>query len=255
VASDAVYREVVRAREAGKPVVVSMTNAAASGGYFVSMAADRIVAQPTTLTGSIGVLGGKFVLEGLLDRLGITYESIQSGENAAFYSFNEPYDEAEWARLQAWLDRVYADFTAKAAEGRDIPLERIQEIARGRVWTGAEALELGLVDDLGGFTTALVHARELAGLDADQEIRLRRFPTAPSMLDLLLRKAGGEASDGRVGMPPATTGVDELGRMAVAASTTDQLLGELLPLVRAIRQAGIWREDPAPLTAPLPRVR
>lgn len=256
VASDAVRREVVRAREAGKPVVVSMTNAAASGGYFVAMAADRIVAEPTTLTGSIGVLGGKFVLEELLDRFGIDYDSIQTGENGAYYSFNETYDDEEWARLQAWLDRVYTDFTAKAAEGRDIPLERIREIAKGRVWTGADAVELGLVDALGGFHVALDHARELAGLDPDADVRVVRYPLRPSFLDLVAREAGGDATDGRVGAPPPPTAVEAAGRMLQGASTTDQLARDLLPVVRLAHEAGIWLEPtPMPLTAPMPRVR
>jgi len=255
VASDAVRREVVRAREAGKPVVVSMTNAAASGGYFVAMAADRIVAEPTTLTGSIGVLGGKFVLEELLDRFGIDYDSIQTGENGAYYSFNETYDDAEWARLQAWLDRVYADFTEKAAEGRDLPLERIREIAKGRVWTGTDALALGLVDDLGGLHVALGHARELAGIDEDADLRLVRYPLRPSFLDLVAREAGGAATDGRVGAPPAPTAATEVGRILRGASTTDQLARDLLPVVRLARDAGIWRDEPLPLSAPLPRVR
>ncbi len=176
VASDAVLRETLRAKEAGKPVIVSMGNVAASGGYFVSLAADKIVAQPGTITASIGVVGGKQLTSGMWEKLGISWDHIETSDNASMWSGTHDYSEAEWARYSFWLDRVYEDFTAKVAEGRGIPLERIQEIAKGRVWTGAQAKEIGLVDELGGYAKALDLAREALGLAAGASIELKTFP-------------------------------------------------------------------------------
>jgi protease-4 len=175
-ASDAIWREVVLARGSGKPVIVSMGNVAASGGYYVSMAADTIVALPGTITGSIGVLTGKPVVSGLLDRVGIGMGSVAEGANARMASITKDFSDAEWERINASLDHIYGDFTAKVAEGRDLPLERVDELARGRIWTGADAKENGLVDELGGLDHALDLARERAGLPADAPVR--PFPHA-----------------------------------------------------------------------------
>jgi protease-4 len=175
VASDAIRREVLRARGTGKPVIVSMGTAAASGGYFVSMAADTIVAQPGTLTGSIGVFGGKAVVRGLLDRLGVAFDSVAEGANAQMFSSYEQFTPSEWERLEAWLDRVYEDFTAKVADDRGLSRERVEEIARGRVWTGADAQARGLVDELGGLERALEIACARSGLDRS-EVDVRTVP-------------------------------------------------------------------------------
>jgi len=166
VASDAIWREVVRARNAGKPVVVSMSDVAASGGYFISMAADAIVAEPGTVTGSIGVISGKPVLSGALGKAGVTTDSIVLGEHAAMFSTSRPFTGEDWQLVDAWLDRIYADFTGKVAAGRDLSAERVHELARGRVWTGADALEHKLVDELGGIEEAADIARRNAGLPA-----------------------------------------------------------------------------------------
>jgi protease-4 len=166
VASDTIWREVVRTRNAGKPVVVSMSDVAASGGYYISMAADVIVAQPGTITGSIGVITGKPVLSEMFDKAGITTDSVVKGDHAAMFSTAHPFTEAEWAVIDSWLDRIYADFTGKAAAARGLSAERIHELARGRVWTGADAAERDLVDELGGLEDAAAIARRRAGLPA-----------------------------------------------------------------------------------------
>lgn len=185
VASDTIRREVLRAKEAGKPVVVSMSNVAGSGGYFVAMDADRIVAQPGTITGSIGVLGGKMVTSGFWNKLGVTSDEVHAGANATQWTGSQDYTPAEYARFQASLDRIYDDFTRKVAEGRGLPLERVLEIAKGRIWSGEQALELGPVDAVGGLDVALAHCRELLDLDADASIRLRRFPREMTALEML----------------------------------------------------------------------
>ena len=172
VASDTIWREVVRTRAAGKPVVVSMSDVAASGGYYISMAADLIVAQPGTLTGLIGVILGKPVLEEALGRAGITTDSVSVGRGATMFAPTHPFSEDEWQRINTWLDAIYRDFTSKAAAGRRMTVERMHELARGRVWTGADAVQNGLVDELGGMSAAADIARRRAGLPADAPLRV-----------------------------------------------------------------------------------
>jgi protease-4 len=174
-ASDVIWREVVRLRAAGKPVVVSMGDVAASGGYFIAAPADVIVAQPGTITGSIGVFMGKPVLRELFGRAGVTTDSITDGAGAAsatMFSSSRPFSEAEWGRINEWLDAVYADFTEKVASGRRLPAERVHELARGRVWTGADAITNGLADEAGGLREAIAIARKRAGLPADAPVRV-----------------------------------------------------------------------------------
>ena len=176
-ASDVIWREVVRLRAAGKPVVVSMGDVAASGGYFISAPADVIVVQPGTITGSIGVFMGKPVLRELFGRAGVTTDSITDGAGAAratMFSSSRPFSETEWARINEWLDSVYADFTEKVASGRRLPAERVHELARGRVWTGADAITNGLADEVGGLREAVGIARKRAGLPDDAPVRV--FP-------------------------------------------------------------------------------
>jgi protease-4 len=193
VASDTIWREVVRARTAGKPVVVSMGDVAASGGYFISMAADTIVAQPGTVTGSIGVLSGKPVVSELLGRIGVTTDAIIDGAHSAMFSTSHPFSEDEWALVNSFLDHIYADFTGKVAAGRGLSAERVHELARGRVWTGADALERGLVDEIGGLDRAAAIARTRAGLPMSAP--LRGYPRA-TPLDRLRPPS---SSDGRAG--------------------------------------------------------
>lgn len=178
-ASDAIHREVLRLREGGTPVVASMGTVAASGGYFVAMGADEILALPGTITGSIGVFAGKIVVGEALRRVGVVQETVQTGEQATMWSAVRTFDEDEVRRLDRWLDDVYADFTEKAADGRGMPVEQLEPLARGRVWTGTDALERGLVDRLGGLDEAITLAAERAGR-ARADVTARRFPhTSP----------------------------------------------------------------------------
>ena len=185
VASESVRREIVRAREAGKPVVVTMGNVAASGGYWISLNADRIIAQPGTITASIGVLAGKFLTTPFWDNLGITFDDVQTSSFSTQYSSSYDYTEAGWAHFQEWLDRIYVEFTEKVAEGRDIPLEDVLKIARGHIWTGEDALNLGLVDELGGFPAALGAVRELLDLNAGAPLDLTLLPREKTRFEKL----------------------------------------------------------------------
>ena len=172
-ASDVIWREVVRVRAAGKPVVVSMGDVAGSGGYFISAPADVIVAQPGTITGSIGVILGKPVLREMFGRAGVNTDTVaEGGENATMFSSSRPFSAIEWDRINAWLDAVYADFTEKVASGRRMSAERVHELARGRIWSGADAAANGLADETGGLGDAIAIARRRAGLPDDATVRV-----------------------------------------------------------------------------------
>jgi protease-4 len=171
VASETIWREVCRVREAGKPVVVSMGEAAASGGYYIACAADVIVALPSTLTGSIGVFGGKIVVRELLDRVGLTTGTVSHGARSLMFSTRRGFSDDERERLAATIDAIYDDLVTKVAQGRGRPVAEIESIARGRVWTGSDALGIGLVDELGGLHDAVRIARSRAGLPADAPLR------------------------------------------------------------------------------------
>ena len=162
-ASDVIWREVqVTAKR--KPVVVSMADVAASGGYYVAMGATKIFADPSTITGSIGVYGGKFYLKGLYDKIGMKKEIIKKGKNADLFSDYVPYEEEDWAIIKKHMAKTYDAFTRKAAEGRKKTQEQIHTIAQGRVWSGDQARSIGLVDAIGGLLDAVQEAKKLAKL-------------------------------------------------------------------------------------------
>ncbi|WP_353364952.1 signal peptide peptidase SppA [Mycobacterium sp.] len=189
--SETIWREVNRVRDGGKPVVASMGAVAASGGYYVSMSADAIVANPGTITGSIGVVTGKLVARELKDRLGVGSDSVRTNPNADAWSINQPFTDEQRAHVEAEADLFYTDFVERVAQGRKMTVEAVDAIARGRVWTGADALERGLVDELGGLRTAINRAKVLAGLEPDADVRLVGYPGS-SLMDLLRPKASSQ---------------------------------------------------------------
>src|ERR1700688_936341 len=195
VASDTIWREVVRARQAGKPVIVSMGNLAGSGGYFVAMAADKIVAEPGTITASIGVLGGKMLTSGLWDKVGLSWDEVHQGANATMFTGTQDYSPAEWGRFEAWLDRVYVDFTSKVADGRKLPKEKVLEIAKGRIWSGQDAKNLGLVDELGGYDVALRLAKKAIGVSEGEEVKIVVYPRPKSLIESVMERRGPDNSD------------------------------------------------------------
>lgn len=177
IASDQMWDAVNRAKAAGKPVIVSMGQYAASGGYYAAAPADKIVAQPMTLTGSIGVLGGKIALEDTYAKVGYNVEAVsKGGPFTAAYSGDEPWTPELREKFRASMEDIYVDFTSRVAEGRDLPIERVREIAKGRVWTGAQAKEIGLVDEFGGLMKAIELAKTAAEIDADTDVRIKKFP-------------------------------------------------------------------------------
>ncbi len=177
-ASDQIWRAVERVQlEYEKPVIVSMASVAASGGYYVSTGADWILANRSTITGSIGIFGGKFAISEGLARIGVNADSIRvGGAFAGAFSTTEGFSDEQRQLVRSWLTRGYDRFIALVAEGREMSLVEVDAVARGRVWSGEDALEKGLVDQLGGLTDAISKARELAGIDADQEVRLVKYP-------------------------------------------------------------------------------
>lgn len=175
-ASDQILNAVKKAQAKGKPVVVSMGELAASGGYYISSSANKIVAEPGTLTGSIGVLTGKVAIGKSLEMLGIEAQEIGVGKNALFDSGITPFTPEQLANLNTQADTIYADFTQKVAAGRNLPLAHVQDVARGRVWTGADAKPRGLVDQLGGFWVAVADAKKLAGLGPNDQVVFKRYP-------------------------------------------------------------------------------
>ena len=183
-ASETMWRAVAKARDKGKPVVASMGAVAASGGYYVSTAANAIVANPGTITGSIGVITGKLVARNLKDKLGVGSDSVRTNANADAWSVNAPFTPEQQAQVEAEADLCYADFVERVADGRNMSREDVDAVAQGRVWTGADALDRRLVDELGGLRTAVRRAKVLAGLDEDSEVRLVSFPSS-SLWELL----------------------------------------------------------------------
>lgn len=194
VASDAIRAQVQRIQRSGRPVIASMGSVAASGGYFVAMPCDQIVALPSTLTGSIGVLGGKLVLEGTADKVGVTREAAVSGSRAGMFSSTKPFDADEQAVVEAWLDEVYADFTTKAADDRQMAVHDLEPVARGRVWTGSDAQQRGLVDVLGGLEGAVVQACDRAGLERDR-VQVRSVPHVPALARILPAESSESHAD------------------------------------------------------------
>jgi protease IV len=193
--SETVWREVNRVRagkeRAGKPVVASMGAVAASGGYYVSMGADAIVANPGTITGSIGVVTGKLIARELKDRIGVGSDSVRTNPNADAWSINQPFTDEQRAHVEAEADLFYTDFVDRVAQGRKMTTEAVDAVARGRVWTGADAKERGLVDELGGLRTAISRAKVLAGLEPDADVRIVGYPGS-SLMDFLRPKPSSQ---------------------------------------------------------------
>jgi len=185
VASDTIWRETVNARKAAKPLIVSMGSVAASGGYFIAMAADKIVAQPATITGSIGVFGGKMITTSFWNKLGVTWGEVHTSRNADVWTQTKDLSPAQKVRFAEWLDRVYGDFISKVGQGRNMSQDEVEKVARGRIWTGEDAKRLGLVDELGGFPTALRLVRKAIKISDDAPVRLKVYPEKKTLFKLV----------------------------------------------------------------------
>lgn len=217
LASENILREVQLCQEAGKPVVVSMGDVAASGGYYIACQADSIFAEPNTITGSIGVFGMIPMLDRTMrQNLGVTFDTVRTGKHSAFGTPFIPFSPEEKDMIQQEIDRIYADFLQKVAKGRDMTTEQVHEVAQGRVWPGTKAKELGLVDDLGGLDRALASAAKLANVE---KYRVSEYPQTKKGLERLLEELTGD--DGKEDII-----YDQVARTE---------LGDLYPLYRQVR--------------------
>ncbi len=195
VASEVIWRELMLTRDV-KPLVVSMGDVAASGGYYIAAPAHAIVAQPGTVTGSIGVVTGKFVVDGTLGKLGIGSAAVSDGRQAEIYSPFRPFSRDERAKVEEQLQSTYELFLDRVAKGRSQETRKVDGVAQGRVWTGRQARELGLVDELGGLTDAIRIAKERAKLDPQRDVDLVVYPPKRTILDILSNPLGSSAAQG-----------------------------------------------------------
>jgi protease-4 len=193
LASELIWRELVLARQQGKPVVVSMGDVAASGGYYIACNSDRIFAEPNTITGSIGVFGMIPNAQGLMrDKLGITYDTVKTSKYATMNGLYYEFGEDEGKIIQEMIDTTYQNFLQRVATGRKMTLAQVDSIAQGRVWTGTKALEIGLVDELGGLDAAIAHAKKLAKLT---EYTIAQYPKSPKPIEQMLKSITGKDDD------------------------------------------------------------
>jgi len=228
LASDVVWRATQIARKNGKPLIVSFSDVAASGGYYVAAGADSIVASPGTITGSIGVVVLRPVLRGLFEKLDIGFETLTRGAHASIALATEPLSDATRGRLRAEVDSIYDLFVERVADGRKLTPERVNELGRGRVWTGAQALEHGLVDELGGLRAAARSAKVAAGLDPDADVALVPYPRPQ----------------------PLAAQLNEVMRgVAASSAISGGFLGTALPMPRLVQAAVAWLES-APMGGP-----
>ncbi len=200
VASETIWHAVERAHESRKPIIVSMGAVAGSGGYYIAAPADKIVAEPATLTGSIGVLAGKLVLGGLWDKLGVSWDTLDEGANAGMFSTLKDFSPPEKQRFEAFLDAAYATFKDRVAKGRNLGEDGVESAAKCRVWTGEDAKAHGLVDVLGGFATALRLAKQAAGIPDSQDVTLKLYPRVETVGEafgrLMGRRSAGDEAAG-----------------------------------------------------------
>jgi protease-4 len=194
-AAETIWEAVNRAHEAGKPIIVSMGDVAGSGGYYIAAPADKIVAEPATLTGSIGVVAGKPVVDGLMQKLGASHDALQTGANAGMFSLFQPFSPSERSNLNTVLDDIYAGFKHRVAQGRKMDDAAVEAVAKGRVWSGADGQKNHLIDVLGGFRTALDLAKQSAGVAAGDDVTLKLYPPQKSGIAALAARLSGKGDD------------------------------------------------------------
>lgn len=194
-AAETIWSAVQRAHAAGKPIIVSMGDVAGSGGYYIAAPADKIVAEPATLTGSIGVVAGKPVVDGLMQKLGAATGSLDTGANAGMFSLFQDFSPSERDRLNAVLDDIYAGFKHRVAQGRKLDDNAVEAVAKGRVWSGIDAQSRGLVDALGGFDTALDLAKKAAGIAASDDVTLKLYPPSKTGFEAIVARLTGNSDN------------------------------------------------------------
>ena len=242
LASDLMWRELELLK---KPFVVSMGDVAASGGYYIAMGSDRIFAEPGTLTGSIGVVGGKMALQGLYEKIGITTSTITRGKNAGIFSSTTPFTDSERKSMQSMLNEIYDQFTGKAAAGRKMEKAALEKLARGRVYTGRQAVKIGLVDELGSLEDAIAYAVKQAGLKPEDKIERLQLPKAVNPLESLFGPIDAQAR--------SAAGLSDAGHPASRKMLLDSLRSISPDLARSLKNLHLielFRREPAVLIMP-----
>jgi protease-4 len=230
VASDLIWREVVRIK---KPIIASMGDVAGSGGYYIAMGANRIFAEPGTLTGSIGVIGGKPVVGGLYEKIGLTTETISRGKNSGSFSTTEPFTPEQRKAWTALLQETYRQFVGKAAQGRKLAVDELEKLAQGRVYTGRMAVANGLVDELGTLGDAISAAKKAAGLSPDEKVELLILPRPKTIFEQLFGNEDDSAT---------LASLSAVWQAALPASALSASLKDAPPgLSAALRQATLMR--------------
>lgn len=189
LASDIIWNKINKVRQT-KPVVVSMSSVAGSGGYYISMGSDGIVAEPTTITGSIGVITGKFVIRGLTDWAGFGWGMMKRGENADLFSELQKFSPEQEKIIVEHMESFYRDFVQKAALGRSMSFEEVHKIAQGRIWSGEDAIKIGLVDRLGGLDEAIELAKEKANIPSNEKVNIKYYPRQKTIFESFMEKSG-----------------------------------------------------------------
>jgi protease-4 len=225
VASEVIRREVELAHNV-KPVVVSMSDVAASGGYWIAAPANKIVADPNTITGSIGVIIGKFNVSGLYNMLGLSTDSVTTSDNATLFSLQQNFTPAQRAWIEKSLHDTYDQFIKGVAQGRGMTVDAVDKIGKGRVWTGAQAKNLGLVDELGGVDTAIRLAKQLAHIPAGERVNIVRFPEEKSFLQQLFERER-EMTSGEAAIE-AERGASVYGLPVADAKTVDAIIRRII---------------------------
>jgi protease-4 len=238
LASDLIWHE---AQGLGKPLVASMGDVAASGGYYIAMGADKIYATPGTITGSIGVVGGKLAVHGLYDKVGISTETIERGRNSGLFSSSDKFTDSEREVIKGTMEDMYRQFTEKAAKGRHMPVEKLRELAGGRVYTGRQALSNGLVDQLGTLDDAIDKAKELAGIDKDAKVTIETLPEPTNFLESLF---GDMDSEQETRLGPAA------GAFGASLESLNQISPELVRAARAAIRLRAVFDRPTALVMP-----
>jgi protease-4 len=237
LASDLVWNEL---RKSKKPVVASMSDVAASGGYYISMAASKIYAEPGTLTGSIGVVGGKIALGGLEEKAGLKTEVITRGVNANIFSITTPFSESEKKAMTAMMQETYDQFLDKAIEGRkkagrEMTKENLVKLAGGRIWTGRQAKENGLIDEVGSLEDAIAGTKKMAGMADDADMELLYLPKPPSFLEMLMESKGEAGAKATLESLPILKDLPELTSRFSTLAGLLRLRGEAVWVVMPYR--------------------
>ena len=193
IISETIYNYIVRLKKEGKKVIVSMSGVTASGGYWIASAADKIVANPATFTGSIGVFGGKPVLKSLWKKIGVSWNAVSYGESSGMWSHNKKFSKLERQRIILLMENIYQNFIDRVAEGRSLSKEKVEKIAQGRVWTGSQAKEHNLVDELGGIYKAIDITKEQLNLSLEDKILIEKYPLEKTGLEKILDILENEA--------------------------------------------------------------